>query len=184
MSQLNGFGFISQSGENTCWIATATMIYNYLFGASLTEEDVIEFVKRNYQYGDITVNQIPCGSAVNLLCDLAINRNQTNLPVGADDKSVLSEGEIENCISNNVPILCCLSGTQPRSQKVNGMYPPNYRTQNGHWVVIIGISDDKRQILIADPGSGAPVTANYNKVTYNGMYWRNATACSRVAFEY
>lgn len=184
MSQLSGFGFISQSGENTCWIATATMIYNYLFGESLTEADVIEFAKENYSLGDIAVNKIPCGSAVDLLCKLAWNRNQINLSIGTDDKSVLSKGEIENCISNNAPILCCLSGTKPRSQMVNEMYPRNLDVKNGHWVVIIGISDNKRQILIADPGSDEPVAVDYNEVTYNRMYWRNATACSRETFEY
>lgn len=162
------------------------MIYNYLFNQSLTEADVIEFVKENYGYGNVAVNKIPCGSALNLLCELAWNRNQVQLQVGADDKSVLLEREIETCISNNAPILCCLSGVKPRGEMQGEMYPKNLNVKNGHWVVIIGISEDDSQIMIADPGSGtgAPVVVDFNKVMYNRMYWRNATACSQNTFEY
>ena len=69
----------------------------------------------------------------------------------------------------NKPVLSIVGTTDP-----GGQPDPDY--QEGHWVVVIGISADKTTIEVFDPTTGLVNTVPYNAQTYEpGVYWENSS---------
>lgn len=169
MPNLNNFPTARQDNENSCWACAAREISNWykLFDKSgrnpvyITDQELaIAWSCRtgNLRHADISVQQ----SASAALGDLGYLNN-------TDDKALPERQEICDSIESGRPLLAIVGGSAPNPD-------PNPDCQGGHWVVIVGISDDGSTIYVFDPDNGIINPIAYNSAIYQpGSYWQNTS---------
>lgn len=101
-------------------------------------------------------------SASRVLRDLGHRNN-------ADDHALPTREEIKDSIAKNKPLLACVGAPAP----ANGL---DLDFIGGHWVVIVGISEDGSKITVFDPEDGILHKVDYSDKTYrDGMFWQNTS---------
>jgi hypothetical protein len=129
---------------------------NPVYGSDQALADAWAAVTRNQQNANINIQQ----SAAAALGDLGFDNN-------TDSAAIPTQDEITDAINDNQPLLTIVGDAPPNPN-------PNY--QNGHWMVIVGISDDQATISVFDPDDGQIHVVNYNASTYGaGAYWQNTS---------
>ena len=169
MPQLADYPTAIQETPNSCWAAAGRSINNFYQGIGKSGENPVYDSDQAFanawatasgdeEHADISIQQ----SAAAALEDLGYANN-------TDDAAIPSPDEITAAINDNMPLLAIVGGEAPDPN-------PNPEYQNGHWVVIVGISDDKTTIDVFDPDNGLINTVAYNAVTYQeGSYWQNTS---------
>lgn len=169
MPQLQNFPTAKQATANSCWAGAAREISNWYQSLQKSGQNPIyksdqEFAnawaKKTGQqnHADINVQQ----SAAAALEDLGYKNN-------IDDRALPTKAEITDEIKNHRPLLSIVGNTAPNPN-------PNPYYQNGHWVVIVGISDNQTKLNVFDPDDGKIHEVDYNAATYQqGSYWQNTS---------
>ncbi|UCD85818.1 MAG: C39 family peptidase [Deltaproteobacteria bacterium] len=163
MPKLEGFKAAKQAKQNSCWASAARAITNWYAGKELyaTDKDFAKAWKEatgKQVHADIDVQQ----SAAAALLDLGYDNN-------TDDHALPTAAEIANQINNERPLLAIVGNAPPNPN-------PNPNYQNGHWVVIVGISDDQTKLSVFDPDDGKIHDVDYYAATYQaGSYWQNTS---------
>lgn len=169
MPQLNNFPTAKQADPNSCWACAGREISNWyqslnksgtnpMYGTDQSFADAWMHATDDPTHSKIDIQQ----SAAGALEDLEY-RNNT-------DSSALPEAqEIADAINANMPLLAIVGDAPPNPN-------PNPDYQNGHWVVIVGISDDDATLKVFDPDDGLIHDVDYNDATYHlGSYWQNTS---------
>jgi len=171
MPTLQGFPTAQQATENSCWAAAAREISNWYQSRGESGDNPVYDSDQAFanawaqqtntpEHANINVQQSAAGS----LEDLGYDNN-------IDDAAIPSQQEITDSINANHPLLAIVAGEAPDPD-------PNPEVQEGHWVVIVGISQDQANIDVFDPDDGQIHTVAYDAATYvEGSYWQN---CSYV----
>jgi hypothetical protein len=171
MPSLQNYPIAIQATLNSCWAAAARSINNFFQSLGQSGQNppypsdqalaTAWAVKtRDIAHADINVQQ----SAAAALGDLGFGNN-------TDDHPLPTQAEITAWITANKPLLAIVGPVPPNPS-------PNTDYQDGHWVVIVGISADQARIDVFDPDNGRIHTVAYNAATYGqGPYWQN---CSYV----
>ena len=171
MCEITGFPFISQKKENDCWVACASMLFEYLTGESAPAVNS----ERDKQ-----------GSAIALLDTWLTEKTKKDYSkeFQADSHAVMTLEEIrkqitgENNVGKPMPILCCTAKKKPDTEldKRTGRYEQSLEVQNGHWIIITGVNEGAGTIQVADPGQSGIEWVKYNKEKYLGvLYWHSST---------
>ena len=175
MPRLQGFPTAQQATENSCWAAAAREISNWyqsrgesgenpVYDSDQAFADAWAEQSGNEENANINIQQ----SAAAALEDLGYDNN-------TDDAAIPSQQEITDTINNNRPLLAIVAGEAPDPN-------PNPEVQEGHWVVIIGISQDQANIDVFDPDDGQVHTVAYNAATYQpDSYWQNTSYVDPIA---
>lgn len=173
MPRLNNFPTAVQETANSCWACAAREISNWYQARGESGNNPVYNTDREFAtawanatgdqgHADINVQQ----SAAAALEDLGYNNN-------IDDHAIPTQQEITDAINDNQPLLAIVGNAPPNPDP-----DPNY--QNGHWVVIVGISDNQANIDVFDPDDGQIHTVAYNAATYQpGAYWQNTSYVDR-----
>jgi hypothetical protein len=165
MPILDGFLKAKQEKENSCWACAARMIINYYYGdqkygSDQALADAWDAAKPGEGHNDINTQQ----SASGALMDLGYTNN-------VDSDAIPTKDEISEAISKGQPLLANVGTTPLATGKKR-----NEAAQQGHWVVIIGISDDKNTIDVFDPDDGKVHPVPYdNRIYKPGQYWQNTS---------
>lgn len=170
MPQLLNFPVAPQADPNSCWASTARAINNWYVMRQQagqnpnydTDQDFANAwakVTNDPAHANINVQQ----SAAAALADLGYNNN-------TDDHALPTAAEIAAEIKKYRPLLAIIGDAPPNPN-------PNPNYQNGHWVVIVGISDDQTMLYVFDPDDGQiHYDVDYNTATYQaGSYWQNTS---------
>ncbi len=173
MIELSSFRLITQQPKsNDCWLACAAMIANYYHpGLNAT----VEGIRRNHH-----IKPGVDGSAPKLL--ITINGGlwcSENIPV--ENYAIPTFEEIaEEIIKQKKPLLCLVS-TERRTTKLNdpnaaGRASRDLTATNGHWIVLVGVDTDTRELLVADPAEEDKQQVKYDPLRYTAsLYWQNTT---------
>lgn len=169
MPQLVNFPIAQQATPNSCWASAARAINNWYvlqgqsganpnYGSDQALATAWSNVSHNPVNADITIQQ----SAAAALGDLGYANN-------IDDHALPSQAEITDSITHNQPLLAIVGDAPPNPN-------PDINYQNGHWVVIVGISANQANIDVFDPADGLIHTVAFNANTYQaGVYWQNTS---------
>ncbi|HEU4717325.1 MAG TPA: papain-like cysteine protease family protein [Bacteroidia bacterium] len=169
MPSLSGFPAAKQEDPNSCWACASREISNYYKSLgkggknemySSDKELAAAWSKITGKPGnaDISIQQ----SASAALGDLGYTNS-------ADSAPVPTVGEITDAINDKKPLLAIVGSTDPKGKRKLGY-------QQGHWVVITGISDKGDLIEVFDPDSGKIETVAYSSQVYkSGMFWQNTS---------
>jgi hypothetical protein len=171
MCRLNHFPVAQQAVGNSCWAAAARSIVNWyhqnghagpnpLYGSDQALADAWSVASGDAANADINVQQ----SASGALADLGFF-NET------DSAALPTPGEIADALHAEKPLLAIIGTTVPDPD-------PNTEYQDGHWLVIIGITNRQpdANLLVFDPADGLVHTVPYNTSTYQaGSYWQNTS---------
>jgi papain like cysteine protease AvrRpt2 len=165
MPKLKDFPTAIQERPNSCWACATRMIINYYdnaqtYGSDQALANAWNTAKQGRGYNNIDIQQ----SASGALMDLGYKNN-------ADDQAIPTKGEIRDAINDHKPLLAIVGTTALASGEAR-----NLAAQQGHWVVIIGISDDQSTIDVFDPSDGNVRPFAYNSRTYKtDQYWQNTS---------
>ncbi len=165
MPVLANYPVYKQAAENSCWACAARSIVNFNFGnpkeTFASDQELAKAYATKAKkpaYADINVQR----SAADALTLLGIQ-------TGADSEPFLTADEIKGEMDKNRPVLSIVGTTNPGGKR-------DLKYTAGHWVVIVGISDDKKTISVFDPANGKIGTVPYNAATYaQGVYWENSS---------
>lgn len=171
MCVLNNFPVAQQAVENSCWAAAARSIVNWyyqngqagtnpLYGSDQTLADAWSVATGDVVNANINVQQ----SASAALADLGFFNE-------IDAAALPTPGEIADALNEGKPLLAIVGGTVPDPN-------PNPAYQDGHWVVIVGITSRQPNatLLVFDPDDGLVRAVPYNVSTYQpGSYWQNTS---------
>ncbi len=169
MPRLPGFPTAQQATQDSCWACAAREINNFfqslgqsgpnpVYGSDQAFATAWANASGNPNNGNINIQQ----SAAAALADLGYANN-------TDDHAIPTPNEITRAINSNQPLLAIVGGAPPNPN-------PNPNYQNGHWVVIIGISADQTTIDVFDPDDGQVHTVRYDTSVYQpGQYWQNTS---------
>lgn len=160
-----------QDDPNSCWACAGRCISNYFVAtaraktAAFYSDQEFAFAwaratnsGKNSDKWQISIQQ----SASAALSDLGYLNYTFDTPFPTVQ-------EITEAINEPIPLLAIIAANKP----LNGR--ANLGAQNGHWVVIVGISDNGATIDVFDPDNGRINTVAYNAESYNGVYWQNTS---------
>jgi papain like cysteine protease AvrRpt2 len=165
MPRLEDFPTARQNSENSCWACASRSIINWYEKSPKYSSDqelaaAWNTAKPGQNHNNINIQQ----SAVAALEDLGYE-------TGADERAIPKADEIKEQIEKGQPLLAIVGESQLPSGEQRNL---NY--QQGHWVVIIGISSDLSTIEVFDPAEGSIQPVAYNKDTYKSkVYWQNTS---------
>jgi len=161
MPILEGFPTAEQKRTESCWACAARMINNWFAKKSGkptydNDQALATAWSKSLDKGKDVKNptniDIP-QSAAAALADLGY-KNYTFTTVIAEP------GEIADEIGKGHPLLALVGTEKPPKGE------PNLNYKGGHWVVITGISDDRKRIEVFDPDDGAKKFVLYEKSKY------------------
>lgn len=169
MPELTGFPTAQQAKPNSCWACAARMIHNWYqahgqsggkpaYNSDQALANAWATAKNQGALGKIDVQR----SAAAALDGLGY----TN---GADGCALPTPDEIRDQMNQDRPLLSIVGNALPQGKR-------NLAAQNGHWVVIVGISQDGGTLQVFDPEDGQIHNVAYNAQTYQqGSYWQNTS---------
>ena len=158
MPSLANYPVYKQAADNSCWACAARSIANFNFGNPVTKYATDQDLAKACGFPDINTQQ----SAAAALAKIGIGNN-------TDDHPIPSAAEIKEQIEANRPLLTIVGAGDPKGV-------PNLKCKLGHWVVIVGISDDGKTIGVFDPDQGKVNQLPYDPATYvKGLYWENSS---------
>lgn len=170
MPVLKNYPIYQQADENSCWAAAARSILNFKAGkADYASDQALAdaYAARTGNPGDRDIHVMR--SAADVLARLGIPNNIDDAPIPTPDELV---GEL----NKNRPFLSIVGDTRPKNGKPDKAY------KEGHWVALIGISDDgKNELSVFDPADGKLHLVAYDAAVYrDGLYWENTSYCGEV----
>jgi hypothetical protein len=161
MTVLKNYPEAQQETPYSCWACAARSIINFAKGKIVYDSDqalataYAEAAKKP-AYADINVMR----SAADALWSLGFES-------GTDGSPIPTKQELEQEFKNGKPFLSIVGDVNPKGQ-------PNKKYQEGHWVVLIGLSND--DLSVFDPADGRTNVVPYNAATYTkGVYWENTS---------
>jgi hypothetical protein len=166
MPILKNYPVAQQAVKNSCWACAARSIVNFSAGKSIYDSDqaladaYAAKSKGSKNPGSADINEMQ--SAADALYWLGFKSNIDEAPIPTADELIAE-------FKNNKPVLSIVGADDPKGK-------PNKAYQKGHWVVLIGISDDKKTLTVFDPGDGKSHMVAYDAATYgNVAYWENSS---------
>jgi hypothetical protein len=141
------------------------MIINYYdkaqtYGSDQALANAWNSAKPGKSHNNIDIQQ----SASGALTDLGYRNN-------VDSDAIPTKDEIKDAMNSGQPLLAIVGTTALASGEKR-----NLAAQQGHWVVITGISSDQLTIDVFDPSDGNVHSVAYNSSTYKtGQYWQNTS---------
>jgi hypothetical protein len=166
MPVLANYPVAKQAVPNSCWACAARSVANFNGGKKpavtyASDQALADaYAKASKTPGNGDINKMQ--SAADALYYLGFRSNTDSAPLPTPDE-ILKE------IKADKPILSIVGSTNPGKK-------PDIKYKKGHWVVIVGISDDKATISVFDRAEGKVLAVPYNAATYsNGVYWENSS---------
>lgn len=153
----------TQAVANSCWACAARSILNYKAGTIVYASDqalanAYAKAAKKPEYADINKMR----SAADALHYLKMGGYIDEAPIPKPD-------ELEGEFAKGKPFLSIVGNLDPKGK-------PNDKYQEGHWVVLIGLSDDKKKLAVFDPENGKLNPIPYDATVYTpGSYWENTT---------
>jgi ABC-type bacteriocin/lantibiotic exporter with double-glycine peptidase domain len=161
MPVLAKYPVAKQQTANSCWACAARSIANFAGSAYASDQKLAD------AYAAKTKK--PANGDINKMQSAADALARLGFPSKADSEPFPTPKEILDEINKKTPILAIVGDTNPKGKR-------NLKYQEGHWVVIVGISDDGKTIDVFDPADGALHQVAYDAATYGkGVYWQNAS---------
>ncbi|WP_122643949.1 hypothetical protein [Luxibacter massiliensis] len=179
MAELKDFICIRQTTDHGCWIACAVMIWNYMNNIKTT----VHQVKKEFE-----IKEDAQGSPAELLGKMYGLENGEYIDCFPMDQYAVPKfeeikGEFQKDDAENPPrpILCCVGSEQPYQETGPGdsqRFKKQEKVKAGHWIIIIGLEEDK--LIIVEPWDGAKHTVVYNSLYYvrsinEKYYWQNSS---------
>lgn len=163
MPILKNYPVAKQAVENSCWACAARSIVNFskgqiVYGSDQALANAYADKSKNPANSDIDEMK----SAADALFWVGYKSNIDSAPIPTPEELIAE-------FSGNKPLLSIVGGADPKGK-------PNAKYQEGHWVVLIGISDDGKSLSVFDPDDGKVHVVAYNAAVYeNGQYWQNTS---------
>src|SRR5690606_20949940 len=167
MPELNGFPVARQKTDNSCWAAAGRSINNWYKLQRKSGKNPMyitdgEFVDACSAAGKNSYSVDVQASAVAALEDLGYE-------TPADERPFPEKNEIKEEIKEGKPLLAIVGADNPEGKR-------NLEYKGGHWVVIVGISNDGSSIKVFDPAKGATEWIDYDLIVYETIdgepiYW-------------
>lgn len=175
-NKIKKFPGIRQTTSNSCWIACAVMIWNYLNPRDVKS---IATVRKEYCPGGDRQ-----GSAVELLGKMyKLNDTEYIDKIPMDGYAIPAFEEIQSEIQKKKrPILCCVGSVPPEDAGCekggDGRCKAWKEASNGHWILIIGA--ENRRLAVVDPCDGLEHEVPYDPLFYiksedEKFFWENAS---------
>lgn len=169
MPQLKDFNGARQQDPNSCWASASRAISNYYLTRREAGQNPMYPSDQAFANAWAAETKNPVNRDISIQQSAAAALGDLGYPSVIDDSALPTQVEIRDAILAGTPLLAIVGAAPPRPN-------PNPNYQNGHWVVIVGISDDLKTISVFDPDTGRTDDVPYNAATYRaGSYWQNTS---------
>lgn len=162
MPILKNYPMAKQAVANSCWACAARSIANFNAGRSVYGSDQA----LANAYAAKTKN--PDNANINEMQSAADALYRLGLRSVIDEAPIPTPGELVAEFEQNKPVLAIVGADDPKGV-------PKKAYQQGHWVVLIGISDDGKSLAVFDPGDGKLHTVAYAATYGSDGYWQNSS---------
>ena len=161
MPRLENFSTAQQANNNSCWACAGREINNFFCRQNRSGTN--EPLNSDHDFASA------CDMDVNVQLSAAEALHHLGYKNNVDERPIPTPTEITKAIAEGTPLLSIVGSKDP------GLKPDlNYK--KGHWVVIIGISDDLKTLYVFDPDTGQVQKIPYNQKLYQeGVYWENTS---------
>ncbi len=165
MATLKNYPVAKQAVANSCWACAARSVVNFLsrktvYASDQELADAYAAKSKNSKH--------PGSSDINTMQSASDALFHLGYPNQADGAPFPTADELEEEFKNGKPVLSIVGSTDPKGSR-------DLAFQSGHWVVIIGISSDKKSIEVFDPDDGTVHTMAYDAALYTPAYWQNSS---------
>lgn len=165
MPILKNYPVAQQAVETSCWACAARSIINFNGGNPRSIYDSDQALADAYA----AKSKKPANADIGEMQSAADALYWLGYPSVIDSAPIPTPDELIAEFDNNKPVLSIVGAGDPKGK-------PNKAYQKGHWVVLIGISDDKKNLAVFDPDDGKVRSVAYNVATYGGVaYWENSS---------
>lgn len=169
MPELQNFPTARQATPNSCWACASRQINNWYESRQESGQNAAYDSDQNLANAWSAATNDPARADINVQQSAAAALEDLGYENSIDGRALPTQHEIKGAIEANKPLLAIVGDAAPNPN-------PNPNYQNGHWVVIIGISDDQVNLTVFDPDDGLTHVVPYNVDTYQpGSYWQNTS---------
>ena len=169
MPQLQNFPVAQQQTCNSCWASAGRAINNWYQMQGWSGANPVYHTDQAFATAWANITNNPVNANINIQQSAAAALGDLGYDNNTDDHALPTRDEITEQINDNRPLLAIVGATPPNPN-------PNPHYQNGHWVVIVGISNNQQTLNVFDPDNGNINNVAYNQNQYNNnSYWQNTS---------